>query len=75
MMSLKMWILSLICEIANSWRFILFYLILLLGHFITGRFYCRNILLLGYFLQYFFFNHADMSAIEIVYGLFLFVSI
>ena len=48
---LKMLILSLICEIANRWRFILFCLTLPLGHFTTGLVYCRNILLLGYFLQ------------------------
>ena len=41
---------SLICEIANSWRFILFYLILLLGHFIAEPVSSENTLPLGYFL-------------------------
>ena len=77
MMSLKIWILSLICEIANSWRFILFCLILLLGHFIAELFFCRNILLLGYFFAETFyrwaisynmlFNHVDVFAVGIVY--------
>ena len=92
-------------EIANNWRFTLFYLTLLLGHFTVGLFsaeifycwaiFCRNILPLDCFLQkYFtarlfsaetlycwvisysmFFNRADMSAVRIVYGLLLSVSI
>ena len=84
MMSLKMWILSLICEIANSWRFILFCLTLPLGHFIAELFFYRNILPLGYFFVETFycwaisysmlFNHVDVSAVGIVYGPFLSVS-
>ena len=90
-----MQIFSLVCEIANSWRFILFYLILLLGHFIAEPIYCRNTLLLGYFLQKhlsarsfsaetfycwvisykMLFNCADVSAVGIVYGSFLSISI
>ena len=95
MMSLKMQTCSLICEIANSWRFTPFYLTLSLGHFTVGLFsaeifyrqvvFCRNILLLGYFLQKHFtarlfltvcfFNRANVSAVGIVYGLLLSVLI
>ena len=83
-MSLKMWILSLICELANNWRFILFCLTLPLGHFTARLFYCRNILPLGYFTAEAFycwaisysmlFNHANVFVVGIVYGSFLSVS-
>ena len=51
MMSPRMQIFSLIHEIVNSWRFILFYLTLPLRHFIVEPVYCRNTLSLDYFLQ------------------------
>ena len=49
MMSLKMWIFSLIYEIVNSWRFILFCLILLLRYFMQKHFIV-GLFLIVYFL-------------------------
>ena len=62
MMSLKMQIFSLIYEIANSQRFILFYLTLLLGHFTARLVYCRNTLPLGYFPQKHFIAGLRLTA-------------
>ena len=73
-MSLKMWILTLIYEIANNWKFILFGLTLPLGHF-TVRLFSEETFYCWAISNSMFFNHADVSTVGIVYGPFLSVSI
>ena len=79
MMSLKIWILTLIYEIANSWKFIMFGLTLLLGYFLRKHFTTRLFSVKTFYcwaISYsMFFNHANVSAIRIVYGPILLVLI
>ena len=74
-MSLKVQIFSLICEVANSRKFILFYLTLPLGYFLqkhltAGSFFAKTFYywVISYSM---FFNRVDVSAVGIVYGLLL----